>query len=109
MADAQPVYVVWSNEHRCWWGPDHCGYRANLADAGRYTRDEALSICRNARGGREFRDNPSEVPLLLADAMYFWGDDRPEWRAKRRERKEQRRRDMEREYGYSTTEDDDNG
>jgi hypothetical protein len=107
MADAQPTYVVWSNEHKAWWGPDHCGYRAKLADAGRYTRDEALKICRNARGGREFRDNPSEVPLLLDDASWFWGDDRDEWRAARRLRQEQRRRDFMQEYGYAPDEDDD--
>lgn len=77
-------YVVWSNEHRAWWGPSHAGYRAKLADAGRYTRDDALAICHGARGGREHNDNPSEVPLLLADAEAFWPDDRPEWEYMRR-------------------------
>lgn len=78
------AYVVWSNEHRCWWGADHKGYRATLAEAGRYSRDEALKICRGARGGRQFNSNPSEVPLLLADAEHFWPDDKPEWSAARR-------------------------
>lgn len=107
MNDTELVYVVWSNEHRCWWGPEHCGYRDKLADAGRYSRDEALKICRNARGGREFRDNPSEVPLLLDDASWFWGDDRDEWRSARRKRQEERRRAQMEEYGYVMDEDDD--
>lgn len=65
-------YVIWSNEHSAWWGPKHCGYYTHLSSAGRYTRDEALKVCVHARGGREFNKNPSEVPILLADAEIFW-------------------------------------
>jgi hypothetical protein len=72
-------YLVWSNEHRAWWGPKHCGYCIKLEDAGRYSRKEALKICINARGGRQFNDNPSEVPLLYEDAIQFWPDDKEEW------------------------------
>jgi hypothetical protein len=33
----QPVtYLIWSNHHGCWWGPNGCGYRTHIADAGRY-------------------------------------------------------------------------
>lgn len=67
-------YVVWSNEHSAWWGPDHRGYYSHLSAAGRYSRDEALRICVSARGGRRFNENPSEVPILLADADIFWTD-----------------------------------
>lgn len=76
-------YVVWSNEHKCWWGANHAGYVSRLADAGRYSRDEALKICVNARGGRQFNSNPTEVPLPLADAELFWPDDKEEWRIAR--------------------------
>ena len=65
-------YVVWSNEHSAWWGPDSRDYYAKLENAGRYTRDEALRICKGARGGRRHNANPTEVPLLLADAEQFW-------------------------------------
>jgi len=69
-----PEYVIWSNEHRAWWGPSERGYYTRLSSAGRYSRDHALKICTRARGGREYNDNPSEVPLLLADAEIFWPD-----------------------------------
>jgi hypothetical protein len=80
---ADVTYVVWSNEHKCWWGPNRAGYCSRLDDAGRYTRDEALKICVNARGGRQFNSNPSEVPLPLDDAERFWPDDKEEWRIAR--------------------------
>ena len=67
-------YVIWSNEHKCWWAANECGYRGSLADAGRYSREHALKICKRARGGRDFNENPSEVPLLLRDAAEFWPD-----------------------------------
>ena len=76
-------YLVWSNEYKCWWGPNRAGYVGRLADAGRYTRQEAIKICVNARGGRRFNSNPSEVPLPLADAELFWPDDKEEWRIAR--------------------------
>jgi hypothetical protein len=41
-------YLIWSNEHRAWWGPDHCGYSVGLQKAGRYTRDQAISISRTS-------------------------------------------------------------
>ncbi|MGQ3671832.1 hypothetical protein ACT6QG_05490 [Xanthobacter sp. TB0136] len=68
------IYVVWSNEHSAWWGPDRRGYNTHLTHAGRYTRDEALWICTRARGGREFHSNPTEVPVPLRDAEQFWPD-----------------------------------
>lgn len=78
-------YVIWSNEHHAWWGPDERGYVSRIDRAGRYPRQQALKICSRARGGREFNDNPSEIPLLLGDAAAFWPDDKPEWARKRAE------------------------
>lgn len=83
LATEMAEYVVWSNEHKCWWGANRAGYVSRLEEAGRYTRDEALKICVNARGGRQFNSNPSEVPLPLADAALFWPDDKEEWRVAR--------------------------
>ncbi|MBN9459003.1 MAG: hypothetical protein J0I54_20415 [Bosea sp.] len=76
-------YVVWSNEHSAWWGPDEAGYRAKLEEAGRYDREQALAICAGARGGRQYNENPSEVPVLFEDAARFWPNDAPEWRSER--------------------------
>lgn len=87
-------YLVWSNEHKAWWGPNHAGYNTCIEWAGRYSREDALGICIGARGGRRFNDNPSEVPVLYDDAVLFWPDDKPEWREDRwryREQQEQER------------------
>ena len=37
-------FVIWSWEHTAWWGPDRCGYTADLAKAGRYSHAEAADI-----------------------------------------------------------------
>lgn len=37
-------YVIWSNEHRAFWGPNWCGYVELFADAGLYTREQADKI-----------------------------------------------------------------
>lgn len=30
------AWLIWSNHHKAWWGPDGSGYRTRIADAGRY-------------------------------------------------------------------------
>ena len=89
MSRAASNYVVWSNEHAAWWGPNRAGYYTRLVAAGHYTRDEALRICISARGGREFNSNPSEIPILFADAAAFWPDDDIE-KQQRREAEQRR-------------------
>lgn len=32
-----PHYLIWSNEHQMWWGPNHTGYTRWVEEAGRYT------------------------------------------------------------------------
>lgn len=81
--ETDTTYVIWSNEHRAWWGPDRRGYCSRLDDAGRYDRESALGVCIGARGGRRYNDNPSEVMVLFEDACLFWPDDKPEWREAR--------------------------
>ena len=48
--DAQPtiseqecsyLWLIWSDHHKAWWGPNSSGYRNHVADAGRYTQAEA--------------------------------------------------------------------
>jgi hypothetical protein len=29
-------WLIWSNHHKSWWGPNGSGYRAHIVDAGRY-------------------------------------------------------------------------
>jgi hypothetical protein len=29
-------FLIYSNHHKCWWGPNGSGYRSHIADAGRY-------------------------------------------------------------------------
>ena len=45
----QETYLVWSNEHKSWWGPDERGYYDEVASAGRYTKEQAEDICQHAR------------------------------------------------------------
>ncbi|MBN8844823.1 MAG: hypothetical protein J0H88_16400 [Sphingomonadales bacterium] len=68
-ADDAGQYLVWSNEHRGWWGPDRRGYTQFAERAGRYGRDEALRIAGVARGGWMTGKNPSEIAIPEADAL----------------------------------------
>ncbi|MGW3888918.1 hypothetical protein ACWD69_09525 [Micromonospora chokoriensis] len=36
-AESGPDYLIWSQHHQSWWGPNRSGYRSNPDDAGRYT------------------------------------------------------------------------
>lgn len=47
------VFLLWSNKHGMWWKPDARGYTAEVAEAGRYTEDEAVRyVVRSAFHGR---------------------------------------------------------
>ena len=70
MAQESADYLVWSNEHRAWWGPNNCGYSTSLAFAGRYTRSDALAIAKGARNGWSPEGNPDEIAVPLADAEF---------------------------------------
>lgn len=50
---SETLYVIWSFEHRAWWGVNHCGYVENFADAGRYSAIEAGAIVTNSVMGEE--------------------------------------------------------
>jgi len=82
------TYLVWSHEHQAWWGPGRCGYVRSLAQAGRYSHAEALTICAQAIPGTSSRMGAlPDLPVRLSDleAMVEAYDlefhDRPEpWR-----------------------------
>lgn len=74
MAD-ELKYLVWSNEHRAWWGPDHRGYTRIIGKAGRYDRAEALRIARTRDGGwRLNKGNPDEIAIPEQDAIDQYAD-----------------------------------
>ncbi len=64
----EPLYLVWSNEHGCWWRPNSCGYTTDRAQAGRYTKAEADDICRHARSHTE-GEPPPEVAYPEEDVI----------------------------------------
>jgi hypothetical protein len=41
-------FLICSDEHSAWRGPNGRGYTPDPANAGRYTRDAAIKTCRNA-------------------------------------------------------------
>lgn len=38
------MYLIWSHEHTMWWGPNERGYVTDVADAGRYTQEQAIEF-----------------------------------------------------------------
>jgi hypothetical protein len=42
-------FLIWSSENGAWWAPDGLGYVNHIAQAGRFTHEEALDISRRAR------------------------------------------------------------
>ncbi len=60
-------YLVWSNEHTAWWRPNAAGYCTSVADAGRFTKEEAEdhASCRS----RLPNGDPPEVVVTEADAI----------------------------------------
>lgn len=70
VAGDQDRYLVWSNEHQAWWGPEHRGYTRHIDRAGRYDRAEALSIAGTRDGGWHVRKgNPDEIAIPERDAV----------------------------------------
>lgn len=64
------AYLVWSNEHSAWWGPNRCGYTRVIASAGRYSRAEALTIAGTRDGGWHVsKGNPDEIAIPEQDAI----------------------------------------
>lgn len=64
------AYLIWSNEHCGWWKPGRSGYTREMKEAGLYSRDEALRICRQAvlgSSGGVF----NELPVRLEDMREF--------------------------------------
>jgi hypothetical protein len=55
------AYLISSYEHAAWWRPHECGYTKHRHQAGRYTEERAIEICRNANLGCRDGDVPQEA------------------------------------------------
>jgi hypothetical protein len=73
----QPSYIVWSNEHRSFWAPNRCGYTGRIEKAGRYTKEQAETICRGAnyRANTDLRSGtPPEIYMPAPEALDAMAD-----------------------------------
>lgn len=64
-----PQYLIWSNDAGAWWNPGRAGYTGSTADAGRYSRVEALRIACHGRDGWNPIGVSPEVPVLESDVL----------------------------------------
>jgi hypothetical protein len=71
LTEKEDLYLIWSNEHRGWWGPNRRGYSPGLLGAGTYSRDAALDICRDAIPTASHVKRISEIPVRYADVTQF--------------------------------------
>jgi hypothetical protein len=71
MPQNEDVYLIWSNEHRGWWRSAGHGYSSYLKEAGHFTRDKALGICRDAIPTAWDIGIISEIPVRSADVKAF--------------------------------------
>lgn len=63
IAPGRKEWLIWSNEHDAWWGPNHRGYTKDRAEAGRYTYHEACAIVEGANKHRG-EMTPNEAMIL---------------------------------------------
>ena len=66
-ASMSDTYLVWSNEHRAWRKPGGYGYSTGLDGAGRFSRERAIEICRDALMTAAHIGIISEIPVRLDD------------------------------------------
>lgn len=74
--DTVTAWLVWSNEHRCWWGPNFSGYTNDVLQAGRYTREQSVEAC--GRRSWEPGKPPPEVMVAAPEdgrSQAFTGDE----------------------------------
>jgi hypothetical protein len=58
-----PEWLVWSNEHHAWWGPNAAGYYKDARGAGIHTKAEAEECCE--RRSKEEGKPPPEVMVHI--------------------------------------------
>lgn len=66
-------WLVWSHEHNGFWAPGRWGYTRFIEQAGRFSRDEAEAICRDAQPSswrdRDTPDLPPEICFPAPEAV----------------------------------------
>lgn len=67
-----PLWLVWSNEHRAWWGPNGRNYYWGIESAGRYTLAEAQKICGTRGVERGNGINPPELVQPSPELIAMW-------------------------------------
>jgi hypothetical protein len=65
--EKEKFYLIWSLEHKAWWGRAGNGYRKDRIEAGLYTFDEASKIVKDANIG--LHDIPSEAMVEFIEAQ----------------------------------------
>ena len=61
-------WLIWSNEHSAWWGPNRRGYVQDRNEAGRYTHQEAEEIVHSANEYQHPDEKPNEA--MLPDTFF---------------------------------------
>jgi len=64
-------YVVWSNEHRAYWGPGRVGYTRSFNAAGRYSQEVAFEICRTSLPTAAHIGMVDALPIRVSDMNAF--------------------------------------
>ena len=73
MMHSERTFLIWSIEHRAWWGPHRRGYTTELGQAGHYPHDAAIELCCTAavscatREGGMLHTSLPDVPVRLSD------------------------------------------
>lgn len=65
-ASESKEWLVWSNEHNAFWRPDCSGYTRHYSSAGRYTIENAIRICANARSPIKDGERPNETMIHIS-------------------------------------------
>jgi hypothetical protein len=61
-------YLIWSIDHSLWWCENSRGYTDEIERAGRFQKDRALSICKDAspRSGSDLDGfSISDIPIQV--------------------------------------------
>lgn len=64
-APKQTRWLIWSHEHKRWWGPCKCGYEVERGKAGVYSYEDACDIVNSANRGLVYAPNEAIVPELV--------------------------------------------
>lgn len=66
MPEEPRIYLVLSNHHGAFWGPDESGYTQRLERAGRYSASEAKRISNTRNGGAANADGVYPEVVVIA-------------------------------------------